>query len=184
MPGPDPEENILAAPDDTHRIRKGYHKSRIISFVWIVVVYCGEVITRMRKFHPIILMAILFLGLALTPHLLASGEQAEETRHGLLEFLMPFAAPRTQELDEELISAGRARWQIPQTPTGAQAETPSMELVWSVAGSAYQSAWGDINGDGRLDLVVARGFQNHLYLNVDGELETTPSWVSRSGGLR
>jgi hypothetical protein len=39
-------------------------------------------------------------------------------------------------------------------------------------------AWGDVNGDGNLDLAVGNDFYKpvQLYLNVNGRLQTTPAW--------
>jgi hypothetical protein len=52
--------------------------------------------------------------------------------------------------------------------------------------NAFTLAFGDMNNDGRPDLAVATGwpysspdtFYNYVYMNVDGELEATPSWTS------
>jgi len=59
---------------------------------------------------------------------------------------------------------------------------------WSadVTGNAFGVDFGDMNNDGRPDLAVATGwsyspqhfYHNYVYLNVDGSLESTASWVS------
>jgi hypothetical protein len=44
---------------------------------------------------------------------------------------------------------------------------------------AYGVAWGDVNGDGYLDLALAnRSGSDHLYYNHNGMLDTIPGWVS------
>ncbi len=61
---------------------------------------------------------------------------------------------------------------------------PDWESDITVAG--FQVAFGDVNGDGRPDLAVGTGWpysganqwHNYIYLNVNGVLEPTPSWVS------
>ena len=70
------------------------------------------------------------------------------------------------------------------TPTWSQAITASVSSL----------AWGDVNGDGYLDLAVGQGIsarceintnetcyygsQNRLYLNQNGQLNPTPHWQS------
>jgi hypothetical protein len=52
--------------------------------------------------------------------------------------------------------------------------------------AAFHVAFGDVNGDGRPDLAVGTGWPytggdpwpNQVYLNVDGTLESSASWVS------
>ena len=55
-----------------------------------------------------------------------------------------------------------------------------------VTGNSFGVDFGDMNNDGRPDLAVATGwsyspqhfYHNYVYLNVDGSLETSASWVS------
>jgi hypothetical protein len=57
-------------------------------------------------------------------------------------------------------------------PEGAPGGSPS---------PSAQYAWGDCNGDGRLDLAVAYATSNRqavVFLNKGGALETDPSWTS------
>jgi hypothetical protein len=50
-------------------------------------------------------------------------------------------------------------------------------------GFFYDIAFGDINGDGWLDMAVAvDGGSNLIYFNTGGTLETTPSWNSYDSG--
>jgi hypothetical protein len=59
---------------------------------------------------------------------------------------------------------------------------------WSahIDGNAFGVDFGDMNNDGRPDLAVGTGwayspqrfYHNYVYLNVDGMLESTASWVS------
>ena len=52
------------------------------------------------------------------------------------------------------------------------------EIAWTGPSSAKSAAWGDMNGDGRLDLAIGRNGANHVYLNEGGMLTTTVSWSS------
>ncbi len=55
-----------------------------------------------------------------------------------------------------------------------------------IIGNAFSVDFGDMNNDGRPDLAVATGwcynppilYHNYVYLNIDGTLESSPSWVS------
>jgi hypothetical protein len=67
---------------------------------------------------------------------------------------------------------------------GTLSSLPSWESDATVAG--FHVAFGDVNGDGRPDLAVGTGFpyegvrrwRNYVYMNVNGVLETSPSWIS------
>jgi hypothetical protein len=49
----------------------------------------------------------------------------------------------------------------------------------SLPGYGADVAWGDVDGDGDLDLALAQdSLPNHIYLNEGGTLEATPSWSS------
>lgn len=63
----------------------------------------------------------------------------------------------------------------------------SLSPYWNadIIGNAFGVDFGDMNNDGRPDLAVATGwsysqysYHTYVYLNVDGELESTASWVS------
>jgi hypothetical protein len=68
--------------------------------------------------------------------------------------------------------------------SGTLSSTPDWETP--ELANAFDVAFGDMNNDGRPDLAVATGwpysdpnaYTNYVYLNVDGELETVPSWES------
>ncbi|MDI6840590.1 MAG: VCBS repeat-containing protein [bacterium] len=67
---------------------------------------------------------------------------------------------------------------------GGQLETTASWVAATVSNVAL--AWGDVNNDGYQDLAVAYaaigGGRVRLYMNNNGELETTPSWTSEMGG--
>jgi subtilisin-like proprotein convertase family protein len=57
--------------------------------------------------------------------------------------------------------------------------------VWTgdVSYSTFSVAWGDVDGDGDLDLAVGNsGDENLVYLNLGTILEGSPSWTSGDGG--
>ena len=55
-----------------------------------------------------------------------------------------------------------------------------------ISGNSFGVDFGDMNNDGRPDLAVATGwsyspqhyYKNYVYVNVDGVIESTPSWIS------
>lgn len=55
-----------------------------------------------------------------------------------------------------------------------------------IIGNAFGVDFGDMNNDGRPDLAVATGwsyspkhpYNNYVYLNIDGMLSSSPSWIS------
>jgi hypothetical protein len=60
--------------------------------------------------------------------------------------------------------------------------------IWQSNSSYFGTqdlAWGDIDGDGDPDLATVEFSTGELrvYLNVDGVLESTPSWVYRAGSV-
>lgn len=71
-----------------------------------------------------------------------------------------------------------------QNNNGTLSSTP----VWSspINGNAFGVAFGDMNLDGRPDLAVGTGwayspqasYRNYVYLNINGALETSASWIS------
>jgi len=78
--------------------------------------------------------------------------------------------------------------------SGILSSTPDWES--DEEAPAFDAKFGDVNNDGRPDLVVVTGWPydyvhnspNYVYMNIDGQLETTASWVSDdsydySGGL-
>lgn len=60
------------------------------------------------------------------------------------------------------------------------------DWVSNINGNAFGVDFGDMNNDGRPDLAVATGwtytpqhfYHNYVYLNIDGALEPSASWVS------
>ncbi len=63
---------------------------------------------------------------------------------------------------------------------GNQNRTLTPEPVWTAADATCSRdvAWGDMNGDGRLDLAVASDGPTRVYLNVNGMLQRQPAWTS------
>lgn len=67
---------------------------------------------------------------------------------------------------------------------GSLSTTPDWEA--DVIGNAFGVDFGDMNNDGRPDLAIATGwsyspkhpYHNYVYLNVDGMLDSSPSWIS------
>ncbi len=67
---------------------------------------------------------------------------------------------------------------------GALSSLPDWESPDELA--AFHVSFGDVNADGRPDLAVGTGWPywdphtwpTHVYFNIDGALEPTPSWVS------
>ncbi len=61
----------------------------------------------------------------------------------------------------------------------------STSPIWQAGYGNYPAgvSWGDIDGDGWLDCVIANGtdaafISNHVYFNNGGAVSTTPGWVS------
>jgi hypothetical protein len=67
---------------------------------------------------------------------------------------------------------------------GVLSSTPDWQA--DIAGNAFGIDFGDMNNDGRPDLAVGTGwayspqhsYNNYVYLNRDGSLEASPSWIS------
>ncbi|MCB0193206.1 MAG: VCBS repeat-containing protein [Anaerolineae bacterium] len=61
---------------------------------------------------------------------------------------------------------------------------PDATWVSTEAEQSHAVAWGDVDGDGDLDLAVAnRGSPNHLYLNDGKMLQTTTVWTSADSDM-
>ena len=59
-------------------------------------------------------------------------------------------------------------------------DKPQLSLVWSSSETDETNsvAWGDVDGDGDLDLAVGNSGQNRVYLNQGGGLQPSPAWSS------
>ncbi|MFO0837539.1 MAG: VCBS repeat-containing protein [Phycisphaerae bacterium] len=84
-----------------------------------------------------------------------------------------------------LLNQGGACAKLYMNNNGTLSSTPTWQS--SFAAPAFTVAFGDMNGDGRPDLAVGTGdaysgtphaFQNVVHLNINGALETSPSWRS------
>ena len=62
----------------------------------------------------------------------------------------------------------------------ADADFVDTKAIWTSSDSDYSKdmVWGDVDGDGDLDLAVANLGYNCLYLNDNGTIPKDPSWKS------
>ncbi len=83
-----------------------------------------------------------------------------------------------------MADAGTATARVYLNNEGTLSTLPDWESHDELAG--FQVSFGDVNGDGRPDLAVGTSWpysnphpwHNYVYMNIDGALEATPSWVS------
>ncbi len=77
--------------------------------------------------------------------------------------------------------AQRSEAQATNPPSPNQAAATTLANDWTPDADTYAVAWGDMDGDGDLDLAVGNvEGQNKVYLNEGGALQETPAWQALS----